>query len=239
MEEKDRTPRRTPTRARTAGVSTEESAEESAEEPFWDLGDDEKDRKIQELEGGVLVVPAAAPVEAPVDDGEPPEKLDGGALATVRSVDVIVKDTPEGSAPIAHVQLETSLPFVEGQCVSVLPPGNDEKGNPHKKRRLYTVASERGSQLALCVREVGVTSNFLHNIPKGSQLHLEGPVAKSMVLPADPKAGLVAHQPFDARNERARVRATGNGNFTYEITFVRLLAPGAPKFTLKPASDWE
>ena len=41
----------------------------------------------------------------------------------------------------------------------------------------------------------------------------------------DPKAGLVAHQPFDARNERARVRATGNGNFTYEVTFVRLLAP--------------
>ena len=47
----------------------------------------------------------------------------------------------------------------------------------------------------------------------------------------DPKAGLVAHQPFDARNERARVRATGNGNFTYEVTFVRLLAPGDPKFT--------
>ena len=101
------------------------------------------------------------------------------------------KDTPEGSAPIAHVELETSLPFVEGQCVSVLPPGNDEKGNPHKKRRLYTVASERGPQLALCVREVGVTSNFLHTIPKGSQLHLEGPMGKSMVLPADPKAGLV------------------------------------------------
>jgi sulfite reductase alpha subunit-like flavoprotein len=73
----------------------------------------------------------------------------------------------------------------------VLPPGNDEKGNPHKKRRLYTVASERGSQLALCVREVGVTSNFLHTIPKGSQLHLEGPMGKSMVLPSDPKAGLV------------------------------------------------
>ena len=127
----------------------------------------------------------------PADDGEPPAKLDGGALATVRSVEVIVPDTPEGSAPIAHVELATSLPFVEGQCVSVLPPGNDEKGNPHKKRRLYTVASERGAQLALCVREVGVTSNFLHTIPKGSQLHLEGPMGKSMVLPSDPKAGLV------------------------------------------------
>ena len=77
-------------------------------------------RKIQELEGGVLVVPAAAPVEAAADDGEPPAKLDGGALATVRSVSVIVPDTPEGSAPIAHVELATSLPFV-GQCVSVLP----------------------------------------------------------------------------------------------------------------------
>ena len=32
-------------------------------------------RKIQELEGGVLVVPAAAPVEAVQDDGEPPAKL--------------------------------------------------------------------------------------------------------------------------------------------------------------------
>ena len=119
-------------------------------------------RKIQELEGGVLVAsPPPRPSRYPRTMASRRE-AHGGALATVRSVEVIVPDTPEGSAPIAHVELATSLPFVEGQCVSVLPPGNDEKGNPHKKRRLYTVASERGSQLALCVREVGVTSNFLH-----------------------------------------------------------------------------
>ena len=48
-------------------------------------------------------MPAAAPVEAVQDDGEPPAKLDGGALAKVRSVTVIVPDTPEGSAPMADV----------------------------------------------------------------------------------------------------------------------------------------
>ena len=149
-------------------------------------------RKIQELQGGVLVVPVAEAVEAAEDNGgEPPAKQDGGALATVKSVEVIVPDTPDGSAPIAHVQLETSLPFVEGQSISVLPPGNDEKGVPHKKRRIYTIASERGNKLDLCVRDIGPCSNFLHTIVRGSQLHLEGPVGKSMVLPADPKAGLV------------------------------------------------
>ena len=49
----------------------------------------------------------------------------------------------------------------------------------------------------------------------------------------DPKAGLIANEPRCANTERARVCATQNARFKYEVTFVRLLAPGDPKFAPK------
>ena len=48
----------------------------------------------------------------------------------------------------------------------------------------------------------------------------------------DPKAGLIANEPRCANTERARVCATQNARFKYEVTFVRLLGRGDLKFTL-------
>ena len=47
----------------------------------------------------------------------------------------------------------------------------------------------------------------------------------------DPKAGLIANEPRCANTERARVCATQNARFKYEVTFVRLLGRGAPMCT--------
>ena len=48
----------------------------------------------------------------------------------------------------------------------------------------------------------------------------------------DPKAGLIANEPRCAYTERARVCATQNARFKYEVTFVRFLGRGAPTCTL-------
>ena len=109
-------------------------------------------KRVEELEtaGGGAAAPAAASAPAAKKADAPP------GHAVVTSVDVVVPETEKGSAAIAHVVLETDLEVLEGQSVSVLPPGVDEKtGKPHKKRRLYTVASERGAgRVDLCVRKV-------------------------------------------------------------------------------------
>ncbi|KAK7233224.1 NADPH-hemoprotein reductase [Aureococcus anophagefferens] len=119
--------------------------------------------------------------------------------AVVVSAETVVPDTPGGSAAIAHVVLDVAgMDYVEGQSVSVLPPGDDEKtGKPHKKRRLYTIASKRPepgaatSELALCVRAVGVTSHYMKDLAPGAELALEGPLGKTMALPDDTSGGLV------------------------------------------------
>ena len=92
--------------------------------------------------------------------------------------------------------------------MSVLPPGDDPKtGKAHKKKRPYTIASERrgddlaGNSLSLCVRWVpaptgadvpdGAASTWLKSLAVGDELEMEGPTGTSMVLPEDLSKGLV------------------------------------------------
>jgi flavodoxin long chain len=172
--------------------------------------------RILELERAIAVAsalplvelaapPAAAAAEPAPAEAPPavqrifaiPDKLKGAVSAEIRSNTVLVPDGP-GSNAIAHITAaftgDDRLPFVEGQCVSILPPGDDPKtGKPHKKKRIYTIASSRDGEgdgagdIAICVRLVpdGVATTWLHNAPVGTPLHLEGPAGKSMVLPED------------------------------------------------------
>jgi len=115
---------------------------------------------------------------------------------------------PDAPGDIQHVlmQLPKGMHYIEGQSLSVIPPGvNPENGKKHKPR-LYSIASTRygdaldGQTVSLCVRRAvytdpvtgmedpskkGVCSNFLCDIETGTEVQVAGPVGKTMLLPQD------------------------------------------------------
>jgi ferredoxin--NADP+ reductase len=121
------------------------------------------------------------------------------------SIGLIAPDAP---GDIQHVllQLPKGMHYIEGQSISVIPPGvNPETGKKHKPR-LYSIASTRygdalnGETVSLCVRRAvyvdpitgqedpskkGVCSNFLCDSTTGEEVQVAGPVGKTMLLPQD------------------------------------------------------
>ena len=116
-----------------------------------------------------------------------------------------------GIGTCRHMTFDLSagdLYYVEGQSIGIIPPGEDEKGKPHKLR-LYSIASTRhGDDLddktvSLCVRKLeyedpetgdrveGVCSGFLCNLQPGDDVTIMGPVGKEMLLPEDEDANII------------------------------------------------
>ena len=116
-----------------------------------------------------------------------------------------------GIGTCRHMTFDLSggdLYYVEGQSIGIIPPGTDDKGNPHKLR-LYSIASTRhGDNLddktvSLCVRKLeykhpetgehieGVCSSFLCNLKPGDDVSITGPVGKEMLLPDDEDANII------------------------------------------------
>ena len=116
-----------------------------------------------------------------------------------------------GSGIVQHVKFDISggdLKYVEGQSIGIIPPGENEKGKPHKLR-LYSIASTRHGDdvddktVSLCVRQLeyddpdtgehvyGVCSTHLCNIQPGDDVVITGPVGKEMLLPEDPDANII------------------------------------------------
>lgn len=117
----------------------------------------------------------------------------GGSKAAgfVRHVEISVAGTPLAGA------------FRAGQSFSVLPPGNDPAGRPHKPR-LYSIAAPtrgedgQGAVLSTTVKRlldedwethrlrVGVASNYLCDLQPGDDVRVAGPSGKRFLLPTDP-----------------------------------------------------
>ncbi|MBK4731447.1 ferredoxin-NADP reductase [Oxynema sp. CENA135] len=116
-----------------------------------------------------------------------------------------------GSGRVQHLVFDISggdLRYLEGQSIGIIPPGEDEKGKPHKLR-LYSIASTRHGDneddktVSLCVRELvyqhpetnetvyGVCSSFLCNLNSGDDVQITGPVGKEMLLPDDEEATVI------------------------------------------------
>ena len=116
-----------------------------------------------------------------------------------------------GIGTCRHMTFDLSggdLHYVEGQSIGIVPPGEDEKGKPHKLR-LYSIASTRhgdnleDSTVSLCVRKLeynhpetgehveGVCSSFLCNLKPGDDVAITGPVGKEMLLPDDEDANVI------------------------------------------------
>lgn len=115
-----------------------------------------------------------------------------------------------GSGTVRHLTFDLSggdLRYLEGQSIGIIPPGNDDKGKPHKLR-LYSIASTRhGDRLddktvSLCVRQLeyqneagetiyGVCSTYLCNLDVDADIAITGPVGKEMLLPQEEDATII------------------------------------------------
>ena len=130
-------------------------------------------------------------------------KASDPAVASVLGVGKLIGPNAPGDIRHVVLKLPPSFNYVEGQSISVLPPGTDVRGKPHRPR-LYSIASTRygdtldGTTVSLCVRRAvytdeasgkedpskkGVCSNFLCDLEPGSEVKVAGPVGKSMCLP--------------------------------------------------------
>jgi benzoyl-CoA 2,3-dioxygenase component A len=110
--------------------------------------------------------------------------------------------TEPGSAhDVRHIILDLGkqvFPFLEGQSVGILAPGEDSAGRPHLPR-LYSVSSPRDgerpgfSNLSLTVKREaeGVCSNYICDLAKGDEVRLTGPFGATFLLPSDPDAHLL------------------------------------------------
>ena len=115
--------------------------------------------------------------------------------------------SPDAPGDIQHIlmRLPDGFHYVEGQSLSVIPPGIDTKsGKPHKPR-LYSIASTRygdlldGTTVSLCVRRAeyvdedgvkdpskqGVCSGFLCDALPSTKVQVAGPVGKALLLPTE------------------------------------------------------
>lgn len=116
-----------------------------------------------------------------------------------------------GVGTVRHLKFDISggdLKYVEGQSIGIVPPGEDDKGKPHKLR-LYSIASTRHGDdvddktVSLCVRQLeykhpesgetvyGVCSTHLCNLEVGADVAITGPVGKEMLLPDDEDATII------------------------------------------------
>jgi len=127
--------------------------------------------------------------------------------ATVLGRTKLITDDAPGDIEHVIMKLPDGMHYVEGQSLSVIPPGVDEKTGRNHKPRLYSIASTRygdlldGNTISLCVRRAeyvdpntgekdpskqGVCSSFLCSVQPGDEVSVAGPVGKTMLLPKDP-----------------------------------------------------
>jgi ferredoxin--NADP+ reductase len=132
--------------------------------------------------------------------------------ATVLGRVKLIEDSAPGDIEHVVLKLPAGFHYIEGQSLSVIPPGVDPKTNKAHKPRLYSIASTRygdlldGTTVSLCVRRAefwdastdavdpskqGVCSNFLCDAVAGETVQVAGPVGKTMVLPDDPTTDII------------------------------------------------
>jgi benzoyl-CoA 2,3-dioxygenase component A len=104
-------------------------------------------------------------------------------------------------ADVRHIILDLAgLPFpvLEGQSIGIIPPGTDDKGQPHLPR-LYSISSPRDGErpgylnISLTVkRELqGICSNYVCDLGKGDEVQVTGPFGSTFLMPSDPQADIL------------------------------------------------
>lgn len=132
--------------------------------------------------------------------------------ATVLGRSKLITNDAPGDIQHVVMRLPKGMHYIEGQSLSVIPPGIDPKTNKKYSPRLYSIASTRygdildGNTVSLCVRRAeyydpitnlpdpekkGVCSNFLCDVQPGHEIDVAGPVGKTMLLPSDPNSDII------------------------------------------------
>lgn len=167
-------------------------------------------------------LPAEAPVHVPATleeaqhflehvTGEPFAKATQPVTAVVLGRVPLISEEAPGDIQHVLLQLPEGMHYLEGQSLSVIPPGTDNAGRPHKPR-LYSIASTRygelldGSTVSLCVRraeyvdpvtgqvdptKAGVCSNYLCDAAPSDEVLVAGPVGKTMLMPTEPDKDMI------------------------------------------------
>lgn len=140
---------------------------------------------------------------------------------------------------VRHVEVDvTGTPLVgrcaPGQSLGIIPPGEDERGRPHRVR-LYSLATPtagsdgEGAVYGITVKRtidehwenhtlfLGVASNYLCDLQEGDEVTVTGPAGKRFVLPED----VNAHEYL--------FFATGTGIAPYRGMLLELLARGCER----------
>ncbi len=146
--------------------------------------------------------------DLPLNFAKPNKPVTATLLARTR----IISDDAPGDIQHIILRLPEGMHYVEGQSLSVLPPGVDAKTNKKYSPRLYSIASTRygdvldGNTISLCVRRAeyydpvtgvvdpakkGVCSNYLCDAMPGTQVSVAGPVGKTMLLPSNPNDDVI------------------------------------------------
>jgi benzoyl-CoA 2,3-epoxidase subunit A len=148
----------------------------------------------------------------------------------------------EASTDIHHIVFDfgdAAFPYLEGQSIGILPPGEDVNGNPHHVR-LYSVASPREGEragynnCAITVKRIaedndgnpvhGIASNYLCDLQRGDEVTITGPFGATFLMPNHNNANLLmictgtGSAPMRAMTERRRRRwakgVAGSGGST-------------------------
>ncbi len=109
--------------------------------------------------------------------------------------------TSEGSdSDVRHIILSfpEKFPVLEGQSIGIIPPGQDDQGNPHLPR-LYSVSSPRDGErpnygnVSLTVKreENGLCSNYVCDLKAGDTVNVTGPFGATFLMPDDSQARLL------------------------------------------------
>ena len=146
-------------------------------------------------------------IGVPVNFAKPTDPVTATVLGRVK----LITDDAPGDIQHVVIRLPEGMHYVEGQSLSVIPPGKTPEGKPHKPR-LYSIASTRygdlldGRTVSLCVRraeffdpvtgladpeKAGVCSQFLCDARVGDQIKVAGPVGKTMLLPEDSSKDII------------------------------------------------
>jgi ferredoxin--NADP+ reductase len=137
------------------------------------------------------------------------EELDLGQRWPARLVENNPLTPPGARTEVRELVLEVLEPGIDfrvGQSVALLVAGPHDFGQQHHIR-LYTVertpAGAGADRISLCVRRCsyldpysgerfpGIASNYLCDLPVGSELLFAGPVGLPFVIPEDPRTPLL------------------------------------------------
>ncbi|MBV8916210.1 MAG: benzoyl-CoA 2,3-epoxidase subunit BoxA [Acetobacteraceae bacterium] len=148
---------------------------------------------------------------APASASKPQINVFNRAAPACATVTGTVRVTAENaSSDVRHIILDFGtipFPYLEGQSVGVIPPGQEPDGQRHAMR-LYSVASARDGErpntnnMALTVKRIplspgqdgrmrGIASNWLCDLRQGDQLEVTGPYGATFLMPDDPDADLL------------------------------------------------